>query len=356
MPGMHRDRVGEGGAVNSRSGQGEGTMKSEGWHGGGTMKPEGRYGEDTMNSGSGQGDGAGKRFRGGRVSLQRVIQVAALVFFNGYAAGFQKGRIFTGKTKAICVPVLNCYSCPGALGACPIGSLQAALGGFGRHFPFYVLGMLMLFGIILGRVVCGFLCPFGLVQDLLHKIPVPKWKVPRKVDKPARYIKYAVFLFLVILLPAFAVTGIGIAQPYFCKYLCPAGTLGGGIPLLLSNPQLREAAGFLFDWKLLVLGVILVASMFIHRPFCRYLCPLGAFYAVFNRFGFYQMHLDKERCVDCKKCERSCPMAVEVTRSAESGGCINSGECIRCGKCKAVCPTGAISSGFSGKSSSRLQK
>ena len=137
----------------------------------------------------------------GRISRQRVIQLAAAALFNGYVIGFGKGRIFTGKSKAICVPVLNCYSCPGALGACPIGALQASLGGMKHHFPFYVLGMLMLFGIVLGRVVCGLLCPFGLVQDLLHKIPLPKWKVPKKIDQPARYLKYVILAVLVILLP-----------------------------------------------------------------------------------------------------------------------------------------------------------
>ena len=95
------------------------------------------------------------------ISRQRAVQLLAAALFNGYAAGFQKGKIFTGSSKAVCVPVLNCYSCPGALGACPIGSLQAALGGIQRRFPFYVLGLLMLFGIVLGRVVCGLLCPFG---------------------------------------------------------------------------------------------------------------------------------------------------------------------------------------------------
>ena len=209
-----------------------------------------------------------------RLSFQRTVQLISAVLLNGYAAGFQKGRIFTGGTKAVCVPVLNCYSCPGALGACPIGSLQAAVGGVKHHFPFYVLGLLMLFGVVLGRVACGLLCPFGLVQDLLHKIPVPKLNVPRRIDRPARYLKYAVLLVLVILLPAFAVTKTGITPPYFCQYVCPAGTLGGGIPLMIADPALRKLAGGLFSWKALVLAVVVAASMFIHRPFCRYLCPL----------------------------------------------------------------------------------
>ncbi|MCI9547391.1 MAG: 4Fe-4S binding protein [Lachnospiraceae bacterium] len=263
-----------------------------------------------------------------KISFQRIVQLAAAALFNGYAAGFRRGRIFTGSSKAVCVPVLNCYSCPGALGACPIGALQTAVGGVRPHFPFYVLGLLMLFGVALGRVSCGLLCPFGLVQDLLHKAPGPKFQPPRRIDKPGRYIKYVVFLFLVLLLPG---------PPYFCKYICPAGTLSGGIPLLLANPELQKAAGALFDWKLLILAVILMVSVFIHRPFCRYLCPLGAFYSVFNRFSLCQMHLDASKCVDCGKCQRSCPMAVEVT------GDLNSPECIRCGKCKEVCSTHAIS-------------
>lgn len=274
-----------------------------------------------------------------RISFQRIVQLLSLVLINGYMVGFQKGKIFTGKSKAICVPVLNCYSCPGALGACPIGALQTALGGK-HHFPFYIFGLLMLFGIVLGRVICGFLCPFGLVQDLIHKIPTFKWHIPKKIDKPLRYLKYIILLVMIIFLPAFLVTKTGIVPPYFCKYLCPSGTLFGGIPQMIANPELRKLAGILFHWKILVLILILILSILINRPFCRYLCPLGAFYSIFNRFSFYQMHLEQLKCIHCKKCEYSCPMQVEVTKD------INGLECIRCGKCRSVCPTKAISGSF----------
>ncbi len=276
-----------------------------------------------------------------KISAQRILQVIAVVLVNGYMAGFREGRIFAGRSKAFCVPVLNCYSCPGAIGACPIGALQTSIGSR-RHFPFYVLGTLMLFGVILGRAVCGLLCPFGFIQDLLHKIPVPKCKVPIRIDRVARYIKYMVLVLAVFLIPALFVAEPGMIPPYFCKYICPAGTLEGGLPLMAANPLLRELAGALFTWKMLVLVLVLAASMLIHRPFCRYLCPLGAFYSLFNRFSFYQMHINRQACIGCRKCERSCPMEVEVTRD------INSPECIRCGKCRAVCPTGAISAEFAG--------
>ncbi len=271
-----------------------------------------------------------------RLSRQRVLQLLGAALCNGYVLGFSKGRIFTGGSKAFCVPVLNCYSCPGALGACPIGALQSAIGGRGGRFPFYVLGTLVLFGAVLGRAACGLLCPFGLVQDLLHKIPVPKRRVPRRLDRPARYIKYAVLLCLVAALPVLSRYG----TPYFCKYLCPAGTLEGGIPLLLADPSLRQAAGGLFGWKLAVLAAIVGLSAVVHRPFCKYLCPLGAFYSLFHRFGLYRLRLDAEKCTGCGLCERACPMEVDVRRD------LNGRECIQCGQCRSVCPAGAVSGGF----------
>ncbi len=269
-----------------------------------------------------------------------ICQLAAAALFNGYAAGFAKGRIYSGKTKLLCIPVLNCYSCPGALGSCPIGALQAVIGGSGLNFPFYVLGTLMLFGLILGRLICGFLCPFGWIQDMLARIPIKKAALPRQLDRTLRYLKYFILVVFVLLLPAFFTDSFGVAPPYFCKFICPAGTLEGGIPLLLLDGELRKLAGALFGWKLLLLLAILIGASFIPRSFCRYLCPLGAFYSLFNRFSLYRMGLDKAKCSGCKRCEQACPMSLELTKD------INSGECIRCGRCKAACPTEAISCGF----------
>lgn len=269
-----------------------------------------------------------------------LIQILAAVVCNGYAAGFLQGKIYQGDQKFLCVPGLNCYSCPGALGACPIGALQAVLGDRRYKFSYYVFGVLLFFSVVLGRLVCGFLCPFGLVQDLLHKIPLPKWELPRKIDRPLRYLKYVILAVTVVLLPLTLTNAFGIAPPYFCEYLCPVGALEGGIPLASQSESLRQMIGGLFYWKMFLLVLVVIASLVIYRPFCKYLCPLGAFYGLFQRVGFYQMQVDQAKCDGCGRCEKTCPMQVDVRKN------INGAECIRCGRCKDICHTSAISSGF----------
>ena len=273
-----------------------------------------------------------------RLKRERWTQIAAALLANGWLPGFLQGRIYDGPTKAVCVPVLNCYSCPGALGACPIGALQAVLGR--GTVPFYVLGTLMAFGVILGRAVCGLLCPFGLVQDLLYKIPLRKRALPGRLDRALRWLKYAVLAVLVLALPFGVALSQGMAPPYFCEYLCPAGTLEAALPLLATNAPLRALAGALFSWKLALLLLILALAVILPRPFCRYLCPLGAFYSLFNRVSFYQLSVDQSRCVGCGHCAAACPMGVDPHREAQSP------ECIRCGACRTACPSGAIQLGF----------
>ena len=163
----------------------------------------------------------------------------------------------------------------------------------------------MLFGIFLGRVVCGFLCPFGWVQDLLYKLPSKKLSVPKKADRCLRRLKYVVLGLLVILLPLLVRDGFGFGETWFCKYVCPAGTLGAGLPLLIKNESLRQAIGALFGWKAAVLVLILLLSVVVYRPFCKYLCPLGAFYGLFNRFSLYRLTVDEKRCVGCGLCEKT---------------------------------------------------
>ena len=189
--------------------------------------------------------------------LRKAVQAAAGFLQNPRWLGIGKGNlIYNGPLKNVCVPGMNCYSCPAAIGACPIGGMQAVFGSR-KKFPFYVLGYLALLGILLGRFVCGWLCLFGLVQELLYKIPVPKLTVPRKLDRGLRWLKYVFLILFVIVLPAFWKVNMGLSSvPYFCKYICPAGTLEGGIPLAALDATIRSQMGWLFRWKFLILAAV----------------------------------------------------------------------------------------------------
>ena len=131
---------------------------------------------------------------------RRWIQIICAVLYNCNLTGFAKGTIYQGNLKSICVPGLNCYSCPGAVFSCPLGSLQSALLSSKYRFPYYMLGMLLLFGILLGRLICGFLCPFGLVQELLYKIPTKKLQKNVWTRRLSR-LKYVILAVFVILIP-----------------------------------------------------------------------------------------------------------------------------------------------------------
>ena len=257
---------------------------------------------------------------------RKLTQVIAAALYNAHLPGFLTGSIYKGPVKSVCVPGLNCYSCPGAVAACPLGSLQAALGGGIKSFPWYALGLLILFGALLGRMVCGFLCPFGLIQELLYRIPGKKLKKGRWSRRLSK-VKYAVLAVFVVVIP------LWMAVPGFCKWICPAGTLEGGILLPLYTPALRELFGGTYWWKISLLAAILGLCAVCFRAFCRFVCPLGAFYGFFNRVAVLGVQCDESRCVHCDACVRHCKMDVRK---------INDAECIRCGECQSVCPTGAI--------------
>lgn len=263
---------------------------------------------------------------------RKLIQLCAALLYNLNLKGFFQASIYKGKVKGVCVPGLNCYSCPGAVGSCPLGTLQNALSAMDRKMPFYILGTLLLMGVTFGRTICGFLCPFGLLQELLYKIPAPKIKkcpVTRLLSK----VKYAVLAVFVIVLPvAFKVTS-GLPVPAFCKYICPAGTLEGGIPLVLLDESLRSLAGALFNWKVFVMVVLLISACFIYRSFCRFLCPLGAVYSLFAPVALLGVEIDPRACTDCGKCVRVCKMDIRQ---------VGDRECVQCGECIKECYASAI--------------
>lgn len=279
-----------------------------------------------------------KKFTPARI--RTWFQILYTIITNGYAYGFMRGKIYKGPLKYACVPGLNCYSCPGAVGSCPLGALQNALNKRNFEVPFAVLGFFFIFGSIFGRFVCGWLCPFGLVQDLFHKIPLFKKRKQLPKHHILKYGKYVVLVGLVVIGSAFLFTGFA-KIPAFCKFLCPSGTLFGAIPLLSTNEMLQSQVGGLFFWKLAVLIAIVLVSVKVYRPFCQYLCPLGAIYGWFNKFSLVQIRWEKEACVSCGKCKDACPVNLSPEEISVSA------ECIRCGKCVDACPAKCLT--FCGK-------
>lgn len=277
---------------------------------------------------------------GSKSKTRLIIQAGFAALSNGYIKGFSKGKIYQGNLKYLCVPGLNCYSCPGALGSCPIGALQATLNAREYKVSLYVTGLLVLFGTFLGRFVCGFLCPSGLIQDLLYKIPFVKKIRSVPGEKFLRYFRFVILAVFVILLPLFVVDITGLGEPWFCKYICPAGTLEGGIPLILLNKSLRQTLGFLFKWKVAILICTTFISILIYRPFCRYICPLGAIYGIFNKVSLYHLKIDDTKCTKCGSCQKTCKLNIKVYENP------NSMDCIRCGECKDSCSQKAISIGL----------
>ena len=265
---------------------------------------------------------------------RRLIQLYSALLYNAHLKGFAEGEIYTGPLKNLCVPGLNCYSCPGAVAACPLGSLQNAVAASADRPAFYVVGLLLMFGLLLGRVICGFLCPFGLIQELLHRIPTKKVKKSPLTRRLSR-VKYVVLAVFALAIPAwFALRRLPL--PGFCKYICPAGTLEGALMLLLhpANDALRAMTGGLFWWKFTVMIAVLTACVILFRAFCRFLCPLGALYSLMAKIALLGVKVDRGRCTDCGACVRVCKM--DIRR-------VGDGECVHCGSCIDICPAKAIS-------------
>ncbi len=261
---------------------------------------------------------------------RRWVQALWVFLLNGFWGFPFTGNLYQGPLKVVCSPGLNCYSCPAATTYCPIGSLQQLFLGIrfslqsGTYYVgAFVLGWMGLLGATFGRFICGWACPFGLLQDLLFKLPGKKYSVPRLLN----YGKYVFFFVFVVALPLLVVDQFGMGKPWFCKYVCPAGTLEAGIPMVLLMPDLRQTLGWLYVNKLVILAACILWSWVSSRPFCRTICPLGAFYALFNRVSLVRLELDKEACTECGACHAVCPVEIRFNEMPGNSECIN---CLRC--------------------------
>ena len=270
-----------------------------------------------------------------RPSTRRLVQLYSALLYNAHLKGFIDGEIYVGKTKFACMPGFNCYSCPGAVGACPLGAIQNTLSAWGHQAGWYVLGIICLFGVILGRTICGWLCPLGMIQELLHKIPTPKIRKSH-ITRAISWLKYILLAIFVVAIPLWYGLKHNYPLPGFCKYICPAGTFEGAIGLLSNSANTAKFSmlGILFTRKFVIMLIIGLLCVFCYRSFCRFICPLGAIYGLFNRFNVIGVKLDENHCNGCGSCVRSCGLDVRH---------VGDHECINCGKCMDVCAQKAIS-------------
>ncbi len=262
-----------------------------------------------------------KRKKGKLGLFRTIISVSILILlFAGSSVNFlaEKGL------KIPFLPSVSIHS------VCPLGGLEstyslATKGSFISKIHPSALVMLVLslvITLLFGSVFCGWICPFGTAQELIGRIGkklFPKTfnrVIPQKVDKILRFIRYPV---LAIILYYTAVAGKLIFEGYDPFY---------ALMNIFSDEILTTAY--------LVLGVTVVLSLFIERPFCKYACPYGAVVGVASKFSIFKLRRDKTSCVNCKLCDKACPMNIEVS-SLET---VNSHQCISCYKCTSgeTCP------------------
>lgn len=183
-----------------------------------------------------------------------------------------------------------------------------------------------------------------IYQGNAKTVCVPGKKLSTAKLKPLRYLKYVILIVFVILLPMLVTNSIGMEDPFFCKYICPQGVLEGAIPLSIGNAAIRSALGKLFSFKCIILITVIVLSILFYRPFCKWICPLGAIYSLFNKVSLLKISVDSSKCVGCGQCSKACKMDVDVCKTP------NHPECIRCGACIKACPNDAVCYRFMGKS------
>lgn len=243
---------------------------------------------------------------------------------NPYIKNYLRPELYQGKLKNICVPSLNCWSCPAAAYSCPIGAIQNFVSYSKYLLSFYTIGTLALVMSLTGRFFCGFVCPFGLFQDLINKIPLKKIKIDTNKSKYSQYFFLVVF---VLFLPW--LTG----EPWFSK-ICPAGFYLASVPFIIADRSILNNMSYFFYIKTFIAMLFFYGSMKISRPFCQYVCPVGAIFELFRPFSFAGIKVDNNKCIKCKKCFRVCIMDASPYKSAYN--------CVQCGKCVQECPTGAL--------------
>lgn len=252
------------------------------------------------------------------------MQILSFFTINPHLKNYLVPELYQGSLKKICIPSLNCWSCPAASFSCPIGAIQNFVSYSKYLLSFYTIGTLAIVMSLTGRFFCGFVCPFGFLQDIIHKIPAKKVKIDTNKSKFSQYFFLIIFVFFLPWL-----TG----EPWFSK-ICPSGFFLASIPFIIADISILNNVSYFFYIKTVIATIFFYSAIKISRPFCQYVCPIGTIFETFRPFSFSGIKVDKDKCIKCKKCFRVCIMDASPYKSPYN--------CIQCGKCIKECPTKAL--------------
>lgn len=227
--------------------------------------------------------------------------------------------------KWLCNPVLSCHSCALAYFACPLG-IYVHYSAY-HTFPLLAAGTVLLLGVLFGRLLCGWVCPFGFLQDLAYKIPFPKYELPKWTSS----IKYFVLLFTIFLFPWFLGEATWLS---FCR-VCPASALQVTVPRLLGGGSFNIGTTI----KLAFLGITVLMFLSTERAFCNVLCPMGALLAPLNKLSFWKVKPASGECLACQQCDKRCPTGTSPSTRIDLGIPPSRAlDCVLCHECQPVCP------------------
>jgi len=220
------------------------------------------------------------------------------------------------------VPFVSCQSCPAT--DCP-----------GRYLQPWFIGLIALSAIFSGRVFCGWVCPMGLVQDALGRLPKPTVTTAPRFARLDKYLKYLKYVALVVIVILIFQHNLQSARPY--EYVTRSPSIFN-----LNAIQVAWAmGGGAYRWRLAVLVIGLVGGVLVFRCFCRYMCPLGALLAIFNKLSILTIRRNESQCSECGKYPRECPQYTVPGTT----------DCVMCGECVQGCPHQALSFGRRGRTS-----
>lgn len=294
-------------------------------------------------------------------TLRIVVQFLSFIFFSA--------AIFNLSSLPLLLPVMWTWGLQQNIVGDAFTAIQLTASGWQQTpqiFPWLAIASFLIVGILIGKSLCGWVCPFGFIQDLVSYIKAKKAEASPKTHDNMKLLKYLVLGITLFITVTFSLAkllkahgsyerGLGIFAYAPFTAVSPAETLFAIIPKTIQNfsgavvekPALEVLAGILdappLLWvQLFILIGVLISAAYVPRVWCKYLCPHGAIMAILNRFSFIGLKRDPVKCVkgECRECVKACPMQVRILEQPWEK--FSDPECIYCLKCVDACPNKAI--------------